>query len=125
MADTGTLFIRVYTSAAELPLQGALVTVTGAAPGGGYELLSTQRTDSSGLVTPIRLSTPELSLGTSPAAPGVYPYSSYTVWVEMPGYLHAVLRNVQLFPGIESILDVNLIPLDQAPAGRSGQNTGR
>ena len=125
MAETGTLFIRVYTSAAELPLEGALVTVTGNAPNGGYELLSTQRTDSSGLVVPVRLSTPDLSVGTSPSAPGVYPYTSYTVWVEMPGYLRSVLRNVQLFPGIESILDVNMIPLEQTPAGYSGHNHGR
>ena len=47
MQATGTLSVRVYTSQAQIPLEGATVVV--AAPGkeGKWKLLSIQNTDSS------------------------------------------------------------------------------
>ena len=48
MEGTGTLTVRVITSRAQLPVEGATVVVTQKGKGGKYQLLSVQATDRSG-----------------------------------------------------------------------------
>lgn len=48
MKQMGRLSVRVYTTQAELPLEGSTVAVLQKGEGGRYRLLSLQTTDSSG-----------------------------------------------------------------------------
>ena len=86
MQATGTLSVRVYTSQAQIPLEGATVVV--AAPGeeGKYKLLSIQNTDSSGQICPVTIDAPSLGESTSPGGlpgPG-RPFALSYVWPEQP-----------------------------------------
>ena len=51
MANTGTLNVRVFVTQAQIPLEGATVVITRDVPGGKYDLLSVQATDSSGRIS--------------------------------------------------------------------------
>ena len=115
MQATGTLSVRVYTSQAQSPLEGATVVV--AAPGaeGKYKLLSIQNTDSSGLIRPVTIDAPALGESTSPGGlPGEgAPFALCDIWAEQPGYAMLQVNGVQIFPDVETMQDMELIPLPQ------------
>ena len=60
MQATGTLRVRVYTSQAQIPLEGATVVVAAAGEESKWKLLSIQNTDSSGMIRTIQIDTPAL-----------------------------------------------------------------
>lgn len=113
MQATGTLSVRVYTSQAQIPLEGATVVV--AAPGerGRLKLLSIQNTNSSGMIHPVTIDTPVLGESTSPEGlPGDgAPFALCDIWAEQPGYAMLQVSGVQIFPGVETVQDMELIPL--------------
>ena len=115
MQATGTLSVRVYTSQAQIPLEGATVVV--AAPGaeGKWKLLSIQNTDSSGKIRPVLIDAPALGESTSPGGlPGDgAPFAQCSVWAEQPGYAMLQVENVQVFPGVETVQNMELVPLPQ------------
>ncbi len=110
MQATGTLSVRVFTSRAQIPLEGATVVV--AAPGeeGKWKLLSIQNTDSSGLIRPVTIDAPVPAESTSP---GGLPFTLCDVWAEQPGYAMLRINGVQIFPGVETLQNMELIPLPQ------------
>ena len=115
MQATGTLSVRVFTSQAQIPLEGATVVV--AAPGeeGKWKLLSIQNTDSSGKIRTITIDAPALGESTSPGGlpgPGA-PFALCSVWAEQSGYAMLQVENVQVFPGVETVQNMELIPLPQ------------
>lgn len=118
MKNAGTLSVRVYASQAELPLKGATVVVTQSTKTGKYELLSVQATDSSGMIRPIEIVTPGSLESTEPnnGENGV-PYALCNVWAEYPGYAMLQVDGVQIFPGVETIQNMEMIPLAE------GQNS--
>lgn len=113
MQATGTLSVRVYTSQAQIPLEGATVVV--AAPGekDKWKLLSIQNTNSSGVIQTVRIGAPAAGESTSPGGlPGDgAPCALCSVWAEQPGYVMLQVENVQIFPGVETVQDMELIPL--------------
>ena len=115
MQATGTLSVRVFTSQAQIPLEGATVVV--AAPGaeGKYKLLSIQNTDSSGLIRPVTIDAPALGESTSPGGlPGEgAPFAQCDVWAEQPGYAMLQVCGVQIFPGVETMQSMELLPLPE------------
>ena len=115
MENSGLLRVRVYTSQAELPLEGATVVVTREGGAGKYELLSVQTTDSSGLIRPVKIATPGTGQSTSPGR-GPEGFTLCNVWAEHPGYAMLEAEGVQIFPGVETVQDMELIPL---PRGQS------
>ena len=115
MQATGTLSVRVYTSQAQIPLEGATVVVAAPGEGGKWQLLSLQNTNSSGEIRPVRIDAPALGESTSPnGLPGNgVPFSLCSVWAEQPGYAMLQMENVQIFPGVETVQNMELIPLPQ------------
>ena len=118
MEKTGRLSVRVYTSQAEIPLQGATVVVTGQGKDGRNQLISVQVTDRSGLIQPVEIAAPPPADSTSPQEAGKQaPFSLCSVWAEHPGYAMLQAEGVQIFPGVETVQDMELIPLPR------GQNS--
>ena len=114
MEAVGQLRVRVYTSRAQLPVMGATVVVTSRGESGRTKLVSIQTTDSSGTTPPVQLDAPDLSLSEEPG--GAAPFSDYALVVEHPEYYLATFEKLQVFPGIETVQNVPLVPLPQ-PAG--------
>ena len=112
---TGTLSVRVYASRAELPIEGATVVVTRRGQAGRAELISVQITDSSGLIRPVEVTAPPVEESTAPD--GGQPFAECDVWAEHPGYVMLQVDGVQIFRGVETIQDMELLPI------RSGQSS--
>ena len=110
MTQTGTLTVRVFTSRAQLPVEGATVAVTQRGRGGRHRVLSVQQTDRDGATRPIVIPTPTVRESTVPNG-GAVPYARCDVWVEHEGYELALIENVQIFPGEVSLQQVELEPL--------------
>ena len=114
MEYSGTLIVRVYTSRAELPIEGATVVVTQNGAEGKYDLLSVQVTDRSGRIQPVKIATPALWESESPAGEDMgAPFALCNVWAEHPGYAMLEVEGVQIFPGVETMQDMELAPLSE------------
>ena len=111
MTSSGKLRVRVYVSQAELPLEGATVVVTQRDGAGKYRLLSIQATDSSGLIRPVEISTPAAGESAHPAQGGQPVFSVCSVWAEHPDYVMLQVNGVQVFSGVETVQEMELIPL--------------
>ena len=107
MSSFGTLGVRVYTSRAQLPVEGAAV-VFSQTENGRRRVLAVERSDSSGKVPPLTLPTPERLDSESPGS--VRPYARVDVWVEHPDYEVLVVEGAQVFPGVASRLELQLDP---------------
>lgn len=118
MSQNGSLIVRVFVSRAQLPVRGATVITALRQPDGKQKLLSIQTTDESGIAGPISLPAPEKAESDNPN-PEESPFSSYTLVVEHPNYQLAVFENLQIFPGIETVQNVALIPLSIPEDDRS------
>lgn len=114
MTGIGTLIVRVYTSRAQIPVEGATVVVTGQGKNGKQNLISIQITDRSGMIQPIRIQTPGAEESTQPnGVNGGVPFAICSVWVEHPGFAMMQMEGVQIFPQVETIQNVELVPLGE------------
>jgi len=119
--NTGTLTVWVTASRAQLPIEGATVAVTTAGPD-NRTLLSLQVTDESGWTSPITLeSAPGGGMGLTPGGP--IPFADYALWVEHPNYEVARIERFQIFPGVDSVQEVSLIPLSRPVWDGNSVNT--
>ena len=114
MPQTGSLIVRAYTSQAQLPVSGATVIISSPSEDGRRKVFSIQTTDESGGTRPVTLEAPDLSHSESPG--GTAPFSDYSLVVEHPEYYLATFEKLQVFPGVETVQNVPLVPLPQ-PAG--------
>lgn len=112
MPENGILQVRVFTSAAQLPVEGVTVAVTQAASGGAA-LLATRVTDESGRITPISVPTPARSESLTPG--GEQPWSAVNIWADHPNYERILVENVQIFAGVTTLQELELIPLGELP----------
>lgn len=112
MPQTGSLVVRAFTSNAQLPVSGATVIISAPDEDGRRKVFSIQTTDESGGTKPIQLAAPDHSLSESPG--GAVPFSDYSLVVEHPEYYLATFEKLQVFPGVETVQNVPLVPLPQS-----------
>ena len=110
--QTGELVVRVYASAAQLPLEGATVVVTKKEENGKFSLISLQKTDRSGMTDPINIPTPD-AIDSTQQNPPESPFQYCDVWAEHPGFLVQRVEGVQIFPKVTTRQDMELIPLGE------------
>ena len=115
MPQTGSLVVRTFTSQAQLPVSGATVIISSREEDGRRKVFSIQTTDESGGTKPFQLEAPDEALGMSPGQAS--PFSNYSLVVEHPEYFLATFEQLQVFPGIETVQNVPLVPLPQPAAG--------
>lgn len=111
MDTFGTILTRVYTSRAQIPVSGATVAFTQRGTEGHHNLLAVRVTDENGRTAPVQVSTPDAAASESPGTAD--PFAVCDIWAESPGYELLVVENVQVFPGTETLQELELIPLPE------------
>ena len=110
MAVTGYIRIHAYTSFARLPLKDVAVMVT-ATDG---TAIATRLTDRSGLTDPIEIPAPDTSAGKTPDS-GTIPYTAVNVYARLEGFEQIENENVQIFPGVITEQDLEMVPQSELP----------
>lgn len=110
MAQNGTLIARTFVSRAQLPIADAIVVVAVHEHDGRHKLVSIMRTNESGVAGPVSLPAPDVAGSITPGQNGSA-YSSYSLIAEHPDYQLALFENLQIFPNIETVQDIAMIPL--------------
>lgn len=110
MSAQGTIIARVYTSDAQLPLDAVPVTFSRRLSDGRSQLLALLFTNSSGMTPPLIIETPDLAESLQPGA-SLPPYAVVDIQVDAPGYKKVEASGVQVFPGVETVQLLQLIPL--------------
>ena len=119
MESFGTIVAHVYTSRAQIPVQGATVAVTQKSSEGRHTLLAVRISDINGRIAPIQLPTPGPEAGLSPG--GQIPFLQVDLWVEAKGFEMLTIEDLQVFPGTQTIQNLELIPLvEYAPPQNQG-----
>lgn len=115
MQAQGTLVVRLFTSAAQIPLQGATVTVTKRLPDGKTKLLAVRVTNFDGFTDPVSIDTPPMTESQSYQA-GLVPYSVVDIRVERTGFDRVIVENAQVFANTQTRQEVALIPTPEEPS---------
>ena len=110
MPSTGYIRVRAYQSRAELPLKDVAVAIT-ATDGTAIAL---QLTDRSGLTPPVAIPVPDPAAGQTPDT-GEIPFAAVNIYARLKGYEQIENENVQIFPGIITTQDLEMIPLAEMP----------
>lgn len=114
MPAIGYLQARAYTSRAQIPVEDAAVSVVD----DNGRLLGLRLTNSSGLTTPITIEVPDARNSQSPDT-GLPAFTTVNLYARADQYEQILVRNVQVFAGIVTMQDLNLIPLSELPANRN------
>ncbi len=116
--SSGRLIFRVYTSDADLPVEGATVLIRQQQSPG--RLLGIRVTNSSGETDPVVVETPGAYLSQSPET-SIQPWTGLNVIVEHPDFERVTLQGLQVFPGVETVQTIRLVPLQRFDPQGSGQ----
>ena len=119
MDHSGTLVMRVYTGRGQFPIEDAAISVVQRGLDGRQRLLAIRTTDRSGNAAPLTIEAPAPQNSLTPAGPT--PFSVCDIWVEHMSYQLLLIQNVQIFPGIESVQDLPLIPLMEPGPRKTGR----
>ena len=112
--DFGSFIARAYTAGA-LPVEGAIVRISGAEEANrdiAYSLV----TDMDGLTEMVNLPAPNRRFSQAPN-PAEQPYSVYNLEIVAEGYYPKRIMGVTVFPGINSVQRINMIPLKEPGNG--------
>ncbi len=107
--DLATLQVRVYTARGAIPIQNAVVTITGKNPDNALQYVTL--TDENGFSPPVVLPAMDRKLTLQPAEN--IPVSTYDVLVVAPGYFRVRNRNIPVYDGTSAVQPVELIPLPE------------
>lgn len=108
LSGSSELLVQVSTAKEALPVEGALVQISGSSPEGPI-LYHSLTTDSNGQTTPVTLPAIDPALTLQPDLP--IPVLGYTVEVSKNGYDRFLSNEIVLYGGIKAFLPVTLIPL--------------
>ncbi len=112
MPTNGFLQVRVYTSRAQTPISGAIINVTQRIKGGS-RLLASELTNENGLTGVLAIEAPEASQSQSPG--NVQPWTKVDITVDQPRYERILVENVQIFAGVLTQQNLELIPYGELP----------
>ena len=115
MDSQGTVVVRLSTSSALIPLQGATVTITKLRPDGTQELLAVRVTNFDGLTDPVTVETPPMAESQSYQNTSV-PYAVVDISAQRVGFDRILVKNAQVFPNTETRQELSLIPTPDLPS---------
>ena len=116
MDSQGTVVVRLSTSSARIPLQGASVTITRRLADGTQELLAVRVTNFDGLTEPVAIETPPMAESRSYQAASAVPYAVVDIRAERAGFDRILVKDAQVFANTETRQELSLIPTPALPS---------
>ena len=110
MPSTGYIQVRAYTSTAQFPLKDVAITITSS----DGTAISMGLTDRSGKIQPVAIPVPDRSESQSPDPPE-RPYTVVNLYARKKGYEQVESENLQVFAGITTLQNLEMIPLSELP----------
>lgn len=111
MSNIGYIQVHAYAAKAQLPLRNVAVAITDEQG----KTIALRLTNSSGKIDrPIEISVPAAAAGLSPNT-GVVPYAIVNLYAKGEDFEEIEAKNIQVFPGIITVQDLQLIPLSELP----------
>lgn len=117
--QTGKLVIEVRAAREALPIDEALVRIK--SPSGPVLYETTLTASQSGMTQSVELMTPDFVNSGIPENPES-PYATYHVEVFAPNFRDTYINGVQVFPSIESILNVEMLASPLSVTSGTGPN---
>lgn len=114
LPDTGYIQIHAYASNAQIPLQDVTVTVSSQ----DGTVIALRLTDRSGRIEPIPIPVPSRADSLSPNPPEI-PFTPVNLTARLRDYEQVFIYGLQVFPGVTTDQDIELIPLAELPSSRS------
>ena len=118
LPSTGYIQVHAYTSYARIPLQDVTIAVS-ATDGTAIAL---RLTDRSGRIEPIPIPVPDLEESLSPNPPE-RPFATVNITARLKDYEQIYVDDVQVFSGVTTDQDLELIPLSELPESRTQSET--
>lgn len=112
MPTNGSLTVHTFTSSAQLPVEGVTISVTQPAPA-GPRLLAVRLTDEDGLIEPIPITAPDARESQSSGTQT--PFATVDITVDHPDYERILVENVQIFSGVTSRQELQMLPIEERP----------
>lgn len=110
MAALGYIQVFAYASRARLPLEDVAVMITDQ----NNSAISMGLTDKSGKFGPVELTVPDKSNSLTPD-PSQRPYTTVNIQARIKNYEQIEARDVQVFAGIITTQNLEMIPLAELP----------
>ena len=111
LSATGYIQVHAFTSYAQIPLKDVAVSITDMS-GAAIALRLTNR---SGLLdSPIEIEVPDLAASQSPTT-GTIPFTVVNLYARLKDYEAIEVENLQVFPGITTMQNLEMIPLSEFP----------
>ena len=114
MQEYGSIIAQIVTSAAQIPVAGATLTISRELPDGGQELLAVRMTNYDGFTEPFDVPTPPAS-DSQTRQTAERPYALVDLRGERAGYDRVFIHNAQVFPGVRTLQQIVLIPTPTLP----------
>lgn len=111
MSNIGYIQVHAYTAKAQLPLRNVAIAVTN----DQGKTIALRMTNSSGKIDrPVEIQVPIPAAGLSPNT-GIVPYTTVNLYAKVADYEEIEANNIQVFPGIITVQDLQMIPLSELP----------
>ena len=111
MSSVGYIQVRAYSSYAQLPIKDAAVVITDVS-GNAIAMRLTNR--SGKFDSPVAISVPDFSASQTPGT-GIVPYTTVNLYARSENHEEIEVQNLQVFPDILTVQDLELIPLSELP----------
>lgn len=110
MSEQGYIAARAYMSNAQIPLENVAVTILSQ----DGTAIAMRLTGRSGLTEPISIPTPDRIDSEVPET-GIHPFTDLTIHAWKSGFEQITARNVQVFSGVTTVQDLEMVPLSELP----------
>lgn len=107
----GYLVAKAYMSYAQIPLEDVAVVVTSQ----DGTAIAMRLTGRSGLTERIPIPTPEKAESLEPEEHGQKPFTNITVCAYKNKFEQIFARNVQIFPDVTTVQNLEMVPLSELP----------
>lgn len=111
MPATGYIQVHAYASNAQIPLKDVAVAITDT-NGSAIALRLTNR--SGQFDEPVAITVPDLSASQTPNT-GIIPFTAVNLYAKLPDYEEIEVENLQVFAGIVTSQNLEMIPLSELP----------